>query len=84
MRIGLTYDLRDDYRRLGYSEEETAEFDSVQTVEALETALAAAGCRTDRIGSSHQFSCRRRGFATFAGSTVRGCSGGGGNVRDGC
>ena len=56
--VGLTYDLRDDYRRLGYSEEETAEFDSVQTVEALEAALAAAGCRTDRIGSIHQLTRR--------------------------
>ena len=56
--VGLTYDLRDDYRRLGYSEEETAEFDSVQTVEALETALAAAGCRTNRIGSIHQLTRR--------------------------
>ena len=27
MRIALVYDLRDDYRALGYSEEEIAEFD---------------------------------------------------------
>jgi hypothetical protein len=29
MRIALVYDLRDDYRALGFSEEEVAEFDSV-------------------------------------------------------
>ena len=27
MKIGLTYDLRQDYLAEGYSEEETAEFD---------------------------------------------------------
>ena len=58
LTVGLTYDLRDDYRLLGYSEEETAEFDSVQTVEALEGALAAAGCRPDRIGSIHELTRR--------------------------
>ena len=28
MRIALVYDLRDDYRALGYAEEAIAEFDS--------------------------------------------------------
>ncbi|HUR32347.1 MAG TPA: hypothetical protein VM032_01035 [Vicinamibacterales bacterium] len=56
--VGLTYDLRDDYRRLGYSEEETAEFDSVDTVDAIDAALTAAGCRTDRIGSVRQLTRR--------------------------
>ena len=31
MKLGLVYDLRDDYLALGYSEEETAEFDSRAT-----------------------------------------------------
>ena len=35
MRIALVYDLRDDYRALGFSEEEVAEFDSVETIDAL-------------------------------------------------
>ena len=39
MRIALVYDLRDEYRALGYSEEEIAEFDSVGTIEALASAL---------------------------------------------
>ena len=29
MRIALVYDLRDDYRALGFSEEEVAEFDNI-------------------------------------------------------
>lgn len=50
MLIGLTYDLRDDYRELGLSEEDLAEFDSPETVEAIETALRQMGYLTDRIG----------------------------------
>jgi D-alanine-D-alanine ligase len=50
MLIGLTYDLRDDYRELGLSEEDLAEFDSPETVEAIETALRRMGYLTDRIG----------------------------------
>ena len=36
MRVGLTYDLRSEYLALGYSEEETAEFDRDETIEAIE------------------------------------------------
>ncbi|MEI7895416.1 MAG: D-alanine--D-alanine ligase [bacterium] len=50
MNIGLTYDLRSDYRKEGYSEEETAEFDRESTVEAIELALQTLGYQTDRIG----------------------------------
>ena len=50
MKIGLTYDLRDDYLAEGYTEEETAEFDRSDTIEALEAALLFSGYRTDRIG----------------------------------
>lgn len=53
MRIGLTYDLRDEYLRLGFSKEETAEFDSYETIDAIETALRALGHQTDRIGNVH-------------------------------
>lgn len=51
MRIGLTYDLRDDYLAAGYTEEETAEFDRIDTIEAIEEALKHFGYRTDRIGN---------------------------------
>ena len=52
MRIGLTYDLRGDYLAEGYSEEETAEFDRPDTIEAIEAALLELGYRTDRIGNA--------------------------------
>lgn len=50
MRVGFTYDLRDDYLREGYSEEETAEFDAAITVEAIDSALTALGHSVDRVG----------------------------------
>ena len=48
--IGLTYDLRDDYLREGYSLEETAEFDKPDTIEAIENVILKSGYATDRIG----------------------------------
>jgi D-alanine-D-alanine ligase len=54
MRIGLTYDLRAEYLAAGFGEEETAEFDRPDTVEAIELALKALGHQTDRIGHVRQ------------------------------
>jgi D-alanine-D-alanine ligase len=53
MRVGLTYDLRSEYLAQGFSEEDTAEFDSDVTVTAIQEAVAACGHETDRIGSAH-------------------------------
>ena len=50
MKIGLTYDLRQDYLDMGYGEEETAEFDKESTIEGIEKALNALGHTTKRIG----------------------------------
>jgi D-alanine-D-alanine ligase len=50
MRIGLTYDLRSEYLALGYSEDETAEFDRDETIQGIESALQRLGHETDRIG----------------------------------
>ena len=50
MKVGLTYDLRSDYLKEGYSDEETAEFDKESTVEAIENALHKLGYETERIG----------------------------------
>lgn len=51
MKIGLTYDLREEYLRNGYTEEETAEFDKEDTVIAIETTLQKLGYQTERIGN---------------------------------
>jgi len=51
LTIGLTYDLRSDYLALGYSAEETAEFDSESTIVGIENAIRAAGHATERIGN---------------------------------
>lgn len=50
MLVGLTYDLRADYLAMGYGEEETAEFDRPDTIDAIERELLALGHRTERIG----------------------------------
>jgi D-alanine-D-alanine ligase len=51
MRIGITYDLREDYLTDGFSEEETAEFDRDDTIHAIEQTLQDLGYETDRIGN---------------------------------
>jgi len=58
MRIGLTYDLRDEYLASGYSEEETAEFDRAETIDSIENALQSLGYQTDRIGHVRQLVTR--------------------------
>ena len=54
MQIGLTYDLRSEYLAMGYSEEETAEFDRPDTIAAIENALQELGHQTERIGHARQ------------------------------
>ncbi|MCW8861448.1 MAG: D-alanine--D-alanine ligase, partial [Rhodospirillales bacterium] len=58
MRVGLTYDLRDDYRAMGFSEEAVAEFDSVETIDEIEGALNRLGYATDRIGHIRTLAAR--------------------------
>ncbi len=58
MTIGITFDLREDYLRMGYSEEETAEFDSIETIEGIEGALERLGYETERIGNIMQLTRR--------------------------
>ena len=50
MRVGITYDLKDDYLKKGFTPEEAAEFDSEVTIAGIENALHACGQETDRIG----------------------------------
>lgn len=54
LNIGLTYDLRDVYLAEGYTEEETAEFDRVETVDCIAAALESLGHTTDRIGHARE------------------------------
>ncbi len=50
MLIGLTYDLREDYLRMGFSDEQAGEFDVIETIDAVEAALRAHGHEVERIG----------------------------------
>ena len=47
----MTYDLRDDYLKDGYSLEETAEFDLPDTIAAIEKVILDNGFQADRIGN---------------------------------
>lgn len=58
MRIGITYDLREDYLAEGFSEEETAEFDKPETIAAIDSTLQGLGHLTDRIGNVRSLTAR--------------------------
>lgn len=58
MHIGITYDLRQEYLSAGYSEEQTAEFDRPDTIEAIAGALHALGHQSERIGHGKQLAAR--------------------------
>jgi D-alanine-D-alanine ligase len=50
MKIGITFDLRSAYLAMGFSEDETAEFDRDDTIRAIEDTLRGLGHETERIG----------------------------------
>ncbi|MDD5089428.1 MAG: ATP-grasp domain-containing protein [Candidatus Wallbacteria bacterium] len=54
MKIGITYDLRDEYLAQGFSLEETAEFDKSETIDAIDGKLRSMGFETERIGNVFQ------------------------------
>lgn len=58
MRIGLTYDLKDDYLALGLREHEVAEFDSPETIAAIADALTALGHDVERVGHVRSLAAR--------------------------
>ena len=58
MRVGLTFDLRDHYLAAGYSAEDTAEFDNIETIDSLAGALERLGLAVDRIGTVRQLAQR--------------------------
>lgn len=51
LKVGMTYDLRDDYLKEGFGHEETAEFDLPDTIEAIEQVILDCGFQADRIGN---------------------------------
>jgi D-alanine-D-alanine ligase len=51
LSVGITYDLREDYLKEGYSLEETAEFDIPDTIEAIEKVILDNGYNACRIGN---------------------------------
>lgn len=58
MKIGLTYDLRSEYLKIGFSEDETAEFDQEGTIDAIESTLNKLNFQTERIGHLKQLVSR--------------------------
>lgn len=51
MKVGITFDLRQEYLLLGYSLEDTVELDREDTVDGIEEVLRDLGFQTDRIGN---------------------------------
>lgn len=51
IKIGLTFDLKEDYLKLGYTNEQVAEFDAPETIDALEHAITSMGFEVIRIGN---------------------------------
>ena len=50
LRIGLTYDHKEDYLAAGFSPEEVMEFDGEETIVGLERSLRELGHQVERIG----------------------------------
>jgi D-alanine-D-alanine ligase len=50
MRIGFTYDLRDDFPAQGLADDEAAECESQDTVQAIADTIVSLGYDVDRIG----------------------------------
>jgi D-alanine-D-alanine ligase len=51
MKVGFTYDFKDDYLAMGFSLVDVAEFDTVETIEGIENSLKKLGFEVDRIGN---------------------------------
>jgi D-alanine-D-alanine ligase len=58
VRIGFTYDLKDDHLALGVPEHEVAEFDSPKTIDAIAGALTELGHEVERVGHVRALAAR--------------------------
>lgn len=54
MQIGITYDLKNYYLAKGFSQEQVAELDCEETIDAIASALQKHGHSVDRIGCLEQ------------------------------
>ncbi len=61
MRVGLTYDLRSEYLAAGYSDVDTAEFDSPATIDAIAGTLGRLGLDVARVGNARQLAASLSG-----------------------
>jgi len=58
LNIGLVYDLRRDYTAAGFPVEIAAEFDSDETIDALDAAIRSLGHAVDRVGNARTLCAR--------------------------
>src|SRR5258705_13284115 len=58
MRVGFTFDLREDYVAAGYSEIEAAELGRPETIDAIVAEISVLGHGVERIGNASQLSGR--------------------------
>ncbi len=65
MKIGITYDMREEYLAEGFTEDETAEFDRAETIAAIDGTLQELGHETDRIGHVRRLMARLTGGARW-------------------
>lgn len=54
MLVGITFDLKSEYVKQGFTEEEAAEFDKEDTIIAIDETLQSLGYNTERIGNVKQ------------------------------
>jgi len=55
--VGIVYDLRTDYLEQGWSEKDVAEFDSADTIDALQRTIEGLGYKAEKIGNGERL-CR--------------------------
>jgi len=58
VRIGITFDLKEEYVAAGFTEEEVAEFDRPDTIRAIADALSKLGHCPEPIGNVKQLAAR--------------------------
>jgi len=58
VKVGITYDLREDYLRRGFSGEDVAEFDTEETIGAIQATLVELGYEVERIGGFEELAGR--------------------------